>query len=135
MKKLRSSARRGIAPPIHLIPMAPRLDTLDGKTIYIVDVNFPRTHQFLEEMQKILTARYPKTTYILRTKVGSYFNNDPDLWAEIKEKGHGVIFGVGQLDTCAPSIIIFCSIMEKMGLPTAPVITEAFPDLNQKLCL
>lgn len=122
---------RGIAPPIHLIPMAPRLDTLDGKTIYIVDVNFPRTHQFLEEMQKLLTARYPETTFVLRTKVGSYFNNDPDLWAEIKEKGHGVIFGVGQLDTCAPSIIIFCSIMEKMGLPTAPVITEAFVDLNR----
>ncbi len=128
-EKITVFSPRGIAPPIHLIPMAPRLDTLVGKTIYIVDVNFPRTHQFLEEMQKLLTARHPKTTFILRTKVGSYFNNDPDLWAEIKEKGHGVIFGVGQLDTCAPSIIIFCSIMEKMGLPTAPVVTEAFPDL------
>lgn len=128
-EKITVFSPRGIAPPIHLIPMASRLDTLDGKTIYIVDVNFPRTHQFLEEMQKLLTARFPKTSFILRTKVGSYFSNDPDLWAEIKGKGHGVIFGVGQLDTCAPSIIIFCSIMEKMGLPTAPVVTEAFPDL------
>ncbi len=120
---------QGIAPPIHLIPMAPRLETLDGKTIYIVDMNFPRTHQFFEEMQKLLASRYPEATWVLRVKIGTYFNNDPDLWSEIKEKGDGVIIGIGQLDTCAPSVIIFCSILEKMGLPTAPVVTEAFPDL------
>src|SRR4030042_396716 len=120
---------QGKAPPIHLVPMASRLETLEGKTIYIVDMNFPPTHQFFEEMQKLLSARYPNTTFELRVKTGTYFNNDPNLWAEIKEKGHGVIMGIGQLDTCAPSVIIFCSILEKLGLPTAPVVTEAFPDL------
>ncbi len=128
-KLIKVLSPQGTAPPIHLIPMAPRLDNLDGKTIYIVDVNFPHTHQFFEEMQKLLAARYPGTKWELRTKVGTYFNNDPELWAEIKEKGHGVVIGIGQLDTCAPSVTIFCSILEQMGLPTAPVITEAFPDL------
>ena len=123
---------QGKAPPIQLVPMATRLDTLEGKTIYIVDMNFPQTHQFFEEMQKLLSSRYPETTWELRVKTGTYFNNDPDLWAEIKEKGHGVIMGIGQLDTCAPSVIIFCSILETMGLPTAPVVTEAFPDLIRK---
>lgn len=123
---------QGKAPPIQLVPMAPRLDTLEGKTIYIVDMNFPRTHQFFEEMQKLLSSRYPETTWELRIKIGTYFNNAPDLWAEIKEKGDGVIMGIGQLDTCAPSVIIFCSILETMGLPTAPVVTEAFPDLIRK---
>jgi hypothetical protein len=119
----------GKATPIKFEPMAPRLDTLKGKTIYIVHMNFPRTYQFFEEMQKMLAKRYPETKWELRTKVGTYFNNDPDLWAEIKEKGHGAILGIGQLDTCTPSVIIFCSILEKMGLPTAPVITQAFPGL------
>ena len=123
---------QGKASPIQLIPMAPRLDTLKGKTIYIVDMNFPRTHQFWEEMQKTLAKRYPEATWVLRTKIGTYFHNDPELWAEIKEKGDGVIIGIGQLDTCAPSVIIFCSILETMGLPTAPVVTEAFPDLIRK---
>ncbi|MBN2240550.1 MAG: hypothetical protein JW712_12320 [Dehalococcoidales bacterium] len=123
---------RGIAPPIHMVPMASRLDTLQGKTIYIVDMNFPRTHQFWQEMQNLLSGRYPETTFELRVKTGTYFNNDPDLWAEIKEKGHGVIIGIGQLDTCSPSVIIFCSILESMGLPTAPVITQAFPELPRK---
>ena len=119
----------GKASPIKFEPMAPRLDTLKGKTIYIVHMNFPRTYQFFEEMQKMLAKKYPETTWMLRTKVGTYFNNDPELWKEIKEKGHGVIIGIGQLDTCTPSVIIFCSILEKMGLPTAPVITQAFPGL------
>jgi len=118
---------QGKASPIQLIPMAPRLDTLNGKTVYIVDMNFPRTHQFWVEMQKMLANRYPETTWVLRVKVGTYFHNDPELWAEIKEKGDGVIMGIGQLDTCTPSVIIFCSILEKLGLPTAPVVTEAFP--------
>jgi hypothetical protein len=120
---------QGKASPIQLIPMAPRLETLKGKTIYIVDMNFPRTHQFFEEMQKMLASRYPEATWVLRTKIGTYFHNDPELWAEIKEKGDGVIIGIGQLDTCAPSVIIFCSILEKLGLPTAPVVTQAFPGL------
>jgi hypothetical protein len=122
----------GAAPPIHMIPMASRLETLKGKTIYIVDMNFPRTQQFFEEMQKLLASRFTETRFELRIKKGTYFNNDPDLWAEIKEKGDGVIMGIGQLDTCTPSVIIFCSILESMGLPTAPVITQAFPDLTRK---
>ena len=75
--------------------MAPRIDNLDGKTIYIVDVGFTDTHQLFTEMQKLLKQRYPQTTFIVRTKIGTYFENDPALWNEIKEKGHGMIMGVG----------------------------------------
>ena len=86
---------RGTPPAIRLIPMAPRLDTLDGKTIYIVDTRYPLTEPFLEELQKVMAKKYPKTTWILRKKIGSYFDDDPKLWAEIKEKGHGAIMAVG----------------------------------------
>jgi hypothetical protein len=85
----------GQPPTIARVPMAPRLDSLDGKTIYIVDIGFTDTHQFLTEMQKLLSSRYPKTTWIVRNKVGTYFDDDKTLWAEIKEKGHGMIMGVG----------------------------------------
>jgi hypothetical protein len=85
----------GQPPAIARVPMAPRLDTLDGKTIYIVDIGFTDTHQFFTEMQKLLAERYPKTTWVVRTKIGTYFDDDPKLWSEIKEKGHGMIMGVG----------------------------------------
>jgi hypothetical protein len=85
----------GQAPPITRVPMAPRLDSLDGKTVYIVDVNFTDTHQFFTEMQKLLSERYPKTNWVVRTKSGTYFDDDQTLWAEIKSKGSAMIMGVG----------------------------------------
>jgi hypothetical protein len=85
----------GQAPPIVRVPMAPRIDNLAGKTIYIVDVGFTDTHQLFTEMQQLLKQKYPQTTFIVRTKIGTYFENDPALWNEIKEKGNGMIMGVG----------------------------------------
>ena len=85
----------GQPPAIARVPMAPRLTTLEGKTIYIVDINFTDTHQFFTEMQQLLSEKYPKTTFVVKTKRGTYFDDDPQLWAEIKEKGHAMIMGVG----------------------------------------
>ena len=86
---------RGIQPQIRRIPMAARPATLDGKTIYIVDTRYPRTREFVEEMFVVLKERYPKTNWVLRDKFGGYVDDDPKLWAEIKEKGHGMIMATG----------------------------------------
>ena len=93
--KIRVFNPLGQPPPIKRVPMAPRINDLKGKTIYIVDIGFSGTHQFLTELQDILKARYPDTKWVLRDKIGTYFNDDPKLWAEIKEKGDGMIMGVG----------------------------------------
>ncbi|HLB30508.1 MAG TPA: hypothetical protein VJN91_03175 [Gammaproteobacteria bacterium] len=85
----------GQPPAIARIPMAPRLDTLDGKTIYIVDIGFTDTHQLLTEMRDLLKSRYPKAAFEVRKKAGVYYEDDPQLWAEIKERGHGMIIAVG----------------------------------------
>ena len=85
----------GTPPPIPRVPMAPRLDSLTGKTVYIVDTQFPGTKQFLEEMQKLLSQKYPNVNWVLRDKRGSYFDDDPKLWAEIKEKGHAAVMAIG----------------------------------------
>ena len=86
---------KGIQPQIRQIPMAARPATLDGKTIYIVDTRYPRTREFVEELFTILKERYPKTNWVLRDKFGGYIDDDPKLWAEIKEKGHGMIMATG----------------------------------------
>ena len=86
---------RGIQPPIRLVPMAPRPATLDGKTIYIVDTKYPRTKPFVEELQKGLAAKYPKTNWVIKDKVGSYFDDDPKLWADAKANAAGAIVLIG----------------------------------------
>jgi hypothetical protein len=85
----------GSPSPTPLIPMAPRLDTLEGKTIYIVDVMYPLTHQLFEEIQKVFSEKYPKTKWVVKSKAGTYFDNDQKLWEEIKANAQGMIIGVG----------------------------------------
>ena len=77
---------RGIMPEIRKIPMAPRPETLDGKMVYIVDTKYPNTKPYVNELFAALKAKYPKTNWILREKFAGYMDDDPKLWAEIKEK-------------------------------------------------
>ena len=86
---------RGIMPSIRLIPMAARPDSLDGKTVYIVDTKYPNTKPFVEQLQKNLREKYPNTNWVLKDKKGNYMEDDPDLWAEIKEKAQGAIVLIG----------------------------------------
>lgn len=84
---------RGQLPPIRLVPMAPRPDTLEGKTVYLIAVSF--AVPLMPELHRLLSERYPRTTWVLKNKAGSYFDDDPNLWAEAKEKSSAVIMGVG----------------------------------------
>jgi hypothetical protein len=94
-KKIKVMNPLGQPPRIKLEAMAPRLDTLNGKTIYVVDVKFPNSKPFAEELVKILKEQYPQTSWLYREKTGTYFADDPVLWAEIKEKGHGMVQFIG----------------------------------------
>ena len=77
------------------LPLAPRLDALDGKTVYLVDVKFGGGYQFLQAMQGWFSRNMPAVKTVLRRKAGNMFMDDLDLWAEIKEKSDAVILGVG----------------------------------------
>lgn len=83
----------GTPPPVRLVPMAPRLNTIDGKTVYIVGISF--TEPVIPVLHKVLQERYPKTNWVLKMKAGSYFDDAPELWKEIKEKGDAAILGIG----------------------------------------
>jgi hypothetical protein len=86
----------GTPPPITLKPMAPRLDTLDGKTIYVVDDGFVGGANLLTQIVDWFGKNYPKTTVVFKRKGGGGFDvEDPALWAEIKEKANAVIIGMG----------------------------------------
>jgi hypothetical protein len=80
-----------------LIPfrMAPRLNSLDNKTIYLVDTGFAGAKEFLEELQAWFGKNMPSVRTVLQIKSGNAFVDSPELWAELKKKADGVIFGVG----------------------------------------
>lgn len=79
------------------IPLAPRLDTLENKTIYIVDMNYEGMigTPVLEEMKAWFAKNIPSVKIVLKLKGGSYISDDPALWKEIAAaKANGVILGV-----------------------------------------
>jgi len=80
-----------------LVPlrMAPRLDSLDNKTIYLVDTGFAGSHDFLEEVQDWFGMNMPSVKTVLHTKEGNMFSDSPDLWVKLKKEVDGVVFGVG----------------------------------------
>lgn len=77
--------------------LAPRLDSLDGKLVYLVDTGFGGSYLFMQELQKWFAQHEPSVTTIRRRKPGGPFSDDGDaLWDEIKAKGgDAVILGVG----------------------------------------
>jgi hypothetical protein len=83
----------GQPPPVQTLPLSPRPGNLDGKTVYIVCSGFCQPS--LPELHRLLAERYPETNWKYVDKIGSYFDDDPRLWAEIKEKGDAVIIGIG----------------------------------------
>ncbi len=86
---------KGTPPAIQLIPMAPRLDSLDGKTVWLVDTGFEGGGMLLQQIQLWFKQNMPTVNVIFRRKAGPYMEDDPALWKEIKEKGHAAIMAVG----------------------------------------
>lgn len=75
--------------------LARRLDTLDNKTVYLVDIGFGGGYNFMLEVQRWFNEHYPSVTTIPKRKPGHVFSdNDDELWKEVKEKGDAVILGV-----------------------------------------
>jgi len=95
-KKITVLSPRGQPPAIQLKQMAPRLDSLKGKTIYLVNDGYLGTDILLGEMQAWFKANMPEVTTIYKVKGGGGFTaEDPALWEEIKEKADAVIMGMG----------------------------------------
>jgi hypothetical protein len=83
---------------VERVPLAPRLDTLEGKSIYLIDVNWGSgdlegAYTFLTLTAEWLEQEYNCTTKVVKKK-GAYFFGDPDLFAEAGENADAVIFGV-----------------------------------------
>ena len=85
----------GTPPPITLKPQAPRLATLDGKTIYFVNTGYIGTDRLMAVMEEWFKTNYPKTTVVVKRSAGGMTGVDKALWAEIAEKGDAAIVGLG----------------------------------------
>jgi len=85
----------GTPPPIQAKQMAPRLDTLDGKTIYFVNTGYIGTDRLMEVMSDWFKANYPKTNIVIKGSGGGMTRMSEAVRTEIGEKADAAIVGLG----------------------------------------
>lgn len=95
LAKIEGLNPKGTPPPVQLFPMAPRLNSLDGKTVWLVDTGFEGGGMLLQQIQLWFKQNMPTVNAVFRRKAGPYMEDDPALWKEIKEKGDAAIMAVG----------------------------------------
>jgi hypothetical protein len=85
----------GFPPKVTRKSPAPRLDTLEGKTVYLVDCRFDDSDVFLGRMRAWFAEHLPGVTTVVKRISNVYLHDDPTTWEEIKARGHAAILGVG----------------------------------------
>ena len=85
----------GFPPKVNLKKMAPRLEGLEGKTVYLVDPRFDDSGLFMAQLQKVFAQRLPGVTTRIVQMNNVYHHDDPKTWEEIRAHGDAAIIGVG----------------------------------------
>ena len=85
---------RGYPPKVTGKRLAPRLEGLDGKVVFLVDCLFDNSAVFMEQLQRWFAQHLP-TVRIKNIKPRQSWVDDPDMRATIEREGDAAILGVG----------------------------------------
>jgi hypothetical protein len=86
---------QGYPPKVSLKKMAPRLEGLQGKVVYLVDPQFDDSGAFMDQLQAVFARRLPGVSTRLVKMNSVYSRDDPKTWEEIQANGDAAIIGVG----------------------------------------
>src|SRR5512139_3582776 len=68
------------------VPLTPRLDTLEGKTLFLVDIGWggkDAAPSIYKEIEAWFAKNMPSVKVEIRSVKGSYMQDQPELWKEI----------------------------------------------------
>jgi hypothetical protein len=117
----------GTPPKITKKTAAPRLESLDGKTVYLVDCRFDDSIELLKQVAAWFAVHMPSVKTKILSLSATYQKDDPKTWNEIKTNGDAAIIGVGHCSNCAPAVTTHAITLEtKYGVPTVALHTDKF---------
>jgi len=117
----------GFPPKVSKKAIAPRPESLDGKTIYLVDCRFDDSIELLKQIQNWFAEFMPAVKTRIISLSATYQHDDPKTWEEIKTNGHAAIVGVGHCSNCSPAVATHAITLEtRYGVPTVAIHTDKF---------
>jgi len=118
---------RGTPPAVTGKMPAPRLSSLQGKTVYLVDSRFDDSLELLNQISAWFAEHMPDVQVNTVQLASMYSKDDPELWARIQRDGDAAILGVGHCSTCAPAVTTHAIKLEtEYNVPTVAVHTDKF---------
>src|SRR5712691_4591199 len=124
----------GYPPKVAKKAAAARLESLDGKTIYLVDCRFDDSIELLKQVQAWFAEHMPSVKTPIISLSATYQHDDPKTWEEIKANGDAAIVGVGHCSTCAPGVATHAITLEtRYGVPTVALHTDKFDKVVQSV--
>jgi hypothetical protein len=85
---------RGYPPKVTGKALAPRLEGLDGKTVYLVDCLFDNSAEFVDQLEGWFSEHLPAVgTRVIRPRES--WVDDPDMRAAIEADGDAAVLAVG----------------------------------------
>ncbi|HVG50876.1 MAG TPA: hypothetical protein VM867_04510 [Xanthobacteraceae bacterium] len=85
---------RGYPPKVVGKRLADRQQSLDGKTLYLVDCLFDNSEVFMEQLRAWFAQHLPRVTTRM-IKPRESWVDDPNMRKKIEEDGDAAILGVG----------------------------------------
>ncbi len=85
---------RGYPPKVTGKRLAPRLQSLDGKVVYLVDCLFDNSAAFMEQLRHWFAENLPAVETPIITPRRSWAD-DPEMRAKVAAGGDAAILGVG----------------------------------------
>jgi hypothetical protein len=117
----------GYPPEITRKSAAARPESLDGKTIYLVDCRFDDSIELLKQVQAWFAEHMTGVSTKIVSLSAYYGHDDPTTWEEIKKNGDAAIVGVGHCSTCAPAVATHAITLDtKYGVPAVAIHTDKF---------
>ena len=85
---------RGYPPKVTGKRLAPRLESLDGKIVYLVDCLFDNSEAFMDQARDWFAENLPAVdTRIIKPRES--WVDDPDMRKKVEADGDAAILGVG----------------------------------------
>lgn len=94
-EKLQVLNPMGFPPKISPKSLAPRPDSLTGKTVYLVDCRFDDGDILIAQMADWFAEHRTDVNIEVRRKSGVYMERDEPLYREIQDKGDAAVVAVG----------------------------------------